>query len=202
MKLARHLYRIKLAILKRYWQISGRILLNSHEVKYQSGIRLYGFPIIKKSKNSNIKIGKDVVLCSDSRFTDLGISKPTILRTLKDHAKIEIGDRSGLSGTTICAMKSISIGAECLIGADVSIFDTDFHPISALNRRNNNDQHEIKSEPVVIEENVFIGTGSIIMKGVLIGKNSIIGAGSVVNRSIPENSIAAGNPCKVIRTLD
>lgn len=53
------------------------------------------------------------------------------------------------------------------------------------------------SGKVVIEDNVFIGTGSIILKGVRIGKNTIIGAGSVVTKDIPPNSVAMGNPCKV-----
>jgi maltose O-acetyltransferase len=53
--------------------------------------------------------------------------------------------------------------------------------------------------PVKIEDNVWIGGGVIILPGVTIGKNSVIGAGSVVTRSIPENSVAFGNPCKVIR---
>jgi acetyltransferase-like isoleucine patch superfamily enzyme len=57
------------------------------------------------------------------------------------------------------------------------------------------------SGKVVIEDNVFVGTGSIILKGVRIGKNTIIGAGSVVTKDIPPNSVAAGNPCKVILSI-
>lgn len=55
---------------------------------------------------------------------------------------------------------------------------------------------------VVIEDNCFIGVNTIILKGVTIGKNSIIGAGSLVCKDIPENSVAAGNPCKVICSLE
>ena len=54
---------------------------------------------------------------------------------------------------------------------------------------------------VTIGKNVWIGSGSIILPGVSIGDNSIIGAGSVVNKDIPENSIAVGNPCKVIKKI-
>jgi len=56
--------------------------------------------------------------------------------------------------------------------------------------------------PVVIGDNVFIGFRSIILSGVTIGNNVIIGAGSVVTTDIPDNSVAAGTPAKVIRTLD
>ncbi|MGJ1285265.1 acyltransferase [Sphingobacterium spiritivorum] len=56
--------------------------------------------------------------------------------------------------------------------------------------------------PIIIEDDVFIGFRSLILPGVKIGKGSIIGAGSVVNKSIPPNSVAVGNPCKVIKTTD
>lgn len=55
---------------------------------------------------------------------------------------------------------------------------------------------------VVIGNNVYFGTNVIILKGVTIGDNSIIGAGSIVNRSIPANSVATGNPCRVVCSLD
>jgi maltose O-acetyltransferase len=55
---------------------------------------------------------------------------------------------------------------------------------------------------VKIEDNVFVGAGTIILPGVTIGRNSIIGAGSVVSKSIPENMVVAGNPAKSIKSLD
>lgn len=58
------------------------------------------------------------------------------------------------------------------------------------------------SGAVTIEDNVFIGMNTTILKGVHIGKNVIIGAGSLVNKDISDNSVAAGNPCRVIMTLD
>lgn len=58
------------------------------------------------------------------------------------------------------------------------------------------------SGKVVLEENVFVGVNSVILKGVKIGKNTIIGAGSVVTHDIPANCVAAGNPCKMIMTLE
>lgn len=56
--------------------------------------------------------------------------------------------------------------------------------------------------PVKIEDNVWIGGGTIILPGVTIGKNSVIGAGSIVNKTIPENCVAVGNPCRVIREIN
>lgn len=56
--------------------------------------------------------------------------------------------------------------------------------------------------PVTIENNVWICTGAIVLPGITIGENSVIGAGSVVTKNIPPNSLAVGNPCKVIRYLE
>ena len=58
------------------------------------------------------------------------------------------------------------------------------------------------AKPVRIEDGVWIGGGAILLPGVTVGRNSVIGAGSVVNRSIPENCVAAGNPCRVVRRFD
>ena len=60
----------------------------------------------------------------------------------------------------------------------------------------------VKTAPIMIGKNCFIGCNSIILKGVTIGDNCTIGAGSVVTKSIPANTIAAGNPAKVIKTID
>jgi maltose O-acetyltransferase len=55
--------------------------------------------------------------------------------------------------------------------------------------------------PVTIEDDVWIGSGAIVCPGVSVGANSVIGAGSVVTRAVPAGVVAAGNPCRVIRSL-
>lgn len=90
----------------------------------------------------------------------------------------------------------IYIGDSVMIGPNV-IIDTGTHPINPELRRKQA-QYNIS---VVIEENVWIGGGAIILPGVRIGKNSVIGAGSVVTKDIPENVVAVGNPCKVMREI-
>ncbi len=170
------------------------------DVRLDSGVIVYGMPILDLKKGASLLIGKGVVLCSHSSRTALGVSKPVIIRAMNSAALIEIGADVGLSGTTICAMERISIGKECLFGADVTVFDNDFHPVDPVGRRFS--KVGVAVSPVVIGNNVFIGTKTIVMKGVTIGDNSIIGAGSVVVSSIPENVIAAGNPCKVLRSVE
>ena len=83
-----------------------------------------------------------------------------------------------------------------MIASDVTITDSDWHGIY--------DRTDYVATPkeVIIEENVWIGEKSIVLKGTKIGKNSIIGAGSVVSGEVPENVIFAGNPAREIKKLD
>lgn len=151
------------------------------------------------AKHSHFYLGNGCVMRSSLKSNALGITHPIVFATVRQGAELRIGDRVGISGGTLCAAKSISVGDSTLIGANTTIIDNDFHPLSAIDRRTDGAKGE--SAAVVIEENVFIGTGCLILKGVTIGKNSVIGAGSVVAKSIPPNVIAAGNPCVVVKQL-
>ncbi|GKU23686.1 maltose acetyltransferase domain-containing protein [Clostridium folliculivorans] len=91
----------------------------------------------------------------------------------------------------------ITIGNNVLIAPNVTIAVTG-HPVHPDLRQNG----EMYAFPITIEDFVWIGSGAIICPGVTIGKNSVIGAGSVVTKDIPANSIAAGNPCKVLREIN
>ncbi|MBI4651562.1 acyltransferase [Candidatus Desantisbacteria bacterium] len=161
----------------------------------------YGKPVIYMVKNSRIVIGPNCTLCSDSHFTSMGVGHPVILKTLRPNADIKIGADTGLSGTTICACIKVEIGNNVLFGANTVVVDTDFHALKPHGRRYNINPEDIKASPVIISNNVFVGSGAYILKGVHIGENSIIGAGAIVTRDIPANTIAAGNPARVIKEL-
>lgn len=110
-----------------------------------------------------------------------------------------IGDNVGVSGCSICAAYSISIGSFVLLGTGCMITDTDAHPLGHLERRNGKPP---KTAPVIIEDDVFVGTRAMILKGVTLGRGSIIGAGSVVTKSVPAFSICAGNPARIIGSVN
>jgi acetyltransferase-like isoleucine patch superfamily enzyme len=106
-----------------------------------------------------------------------------------------IGDHVGITGSSIVCFDHISIGNNVLIGPGCSIIDTDGHSINPDERRTG---FSISS-PIIIEDDVFIGTKCIILKGVRIGEGSIIAAGSVVMDSVPSFTVVAGNPAQKYR---
>ena len=91
----------------------------------------------------------------------------------------------------------IYIGDHVMLAPNV-VIATAGHPIEP-NLRKKAAQFNI---PVHIENNVWIGAGAVILPGVTIGENSVIGAGSVVTKDIPKNSVAYGNPCRVVREIN
>jgi acetyltransferase-like isoleucine patch superfamily enzyme len=95
----------------------------------------------------------------------------------------------------------VEIGANCILTHGVRIFCHD-GVCSVLYHIYGNLPDIVPSMKTTIGDNVYIGSGTTVLKGVTIGKNSVIGAGSVVTRSIPANSVAVGNPCKVISTIE
>ena len=120
---------------------------------------------------------------------------------------IFIGDKVIINmNCTFVDNNRIDIGNNVLIASNVQIY-TATHSVRLDERmvQNWSEGQEIcrtYALPVKIEDGVWIGGGVVILPGVTIGRNSVIGAGSVVTRSIPENCVAVGNPCRVIKQID
>lgn len=100
-------------------------------------------------------------------------------------------------GCIILDAAPVHIGKNVLLAPSVKIF-TATHPLT-YRERNSGIEY---AKPVHIGDNVWIGGGAIINPGVTIGNNSVIGSGSVVTKDIPENVMAVGNPCRVIKKID
>ena len=98
---------------------------------------------------------------------------------------------------TILDCNEVRIGHHVMIGPSVQIY-TAAHVLEAEAR---NQGWEI-AKPIVIEDNVWIGGGAILLPGVMIGRNAVVGAGAVVSRSVPANTVVAGNPARVIREIE
>ena len=111
---------------------------------------------------------------------------------------ITIGDGSWVNfGLTALDVAPIVIGQDVLIGPNCSLY-TAIHPTEPRPRRAKWES----AAPITLGDNVWLGGSVVVCPGVTIGENSIIGAGAVVTRDIPANSIAVGNPARVIRALD
>ena len=168
----------------------------------EQGLVVYGSPIIARHPGSRISAGHRVVLCSDSRRTALALNHPIKLATIRENAVIRIGDDVGISGACIVSAESISIGAGTLLGANVTIMDTDFHPLQPEGRRHSDDWSKIGVRPVELGHNVFVGAGATITKGARIGRDSVVAAAAVVTSgTYPDGAILAGNPAKVIGSV-
>ena len=157
---------------------------------------------IKKRSRSKIKYliyhytGMKSENAAIKRLTNLN-SKVSCHYLIKINGEIKLGAYILISpGTSIRSAKKITIGESTMIASDVTITDSDWHGIY--------DRTDYVATPkeVIIEENVWIGEKSIILKGTKIGKNSIIGAGSVVSGEVPDNVVFAGNPAREIKKLD
>lgn len=110
---------------------------------------------------------------------------------------IEVGDNFYSNhNLMILDAAKVTIGDNVFIGPNTSVY-TPCHPIDADARNT----FEEWAEPVAIGNNVWIGGSVTILPGVNIGDNVVIGAGSVVVKDIPSNSVAVGNPCKVVKNL-
>ena len=153
-----------------------------------------GLTRIRRYPDSTICIGETCRFNSSRNSVRIGLFKPCALVTLRKNARIELGEHVGCTSVTLAAANSIVIGNNVLLGANVFIMDTDWHNTNPDERQS----FDIISKPVIIENGVFIGYNSVVLKGVTIGENSVIAANSLVMSNIPPNSIAMGNPCKVI----
>jgi acetyltransferase-like isoleucine patch superfamily enzyme len=160
-----------------------------------------GEVVIKIGKNSKIEIGDSFVFTS-------GLTINPLCRNIRgticadDGASVKIGHNVGLSSACVWAHESIQIGNNVKVGGDTIILDSDAHSMDFMIRRDSILDMESKiNKPIVIGDDVLIGTRCIILKGCHIGNRSVIGSGSIVTKDIPPNEIWAGNPARFIRSI-
>ncbi|GFN29862.1 acyltransferase [Paenibacillus xylaniclasticus] len=177
-----------------------KLLLSAMKVKYGKGLLLKGVPVIFNKSGAELKIGDQVTINSSFLSNLVGLYQRTIIVTRTPEARIVIGDRVGISGATIYARKSITIGDNTNIGGNAKILDNDFHPLE-IEARNLDIKEKIGSRPITIGRNCFIGCNSLILKGTVLGDGCVVGAGAVVSGVFEDNCVIAGNPAKVIKKL-
>lgn len=149
-----------------------------------------GSAIVVAGKGT-IKIGND---CFFANYYDV----PNSITSTGNSGFITIGNQCYLNGTKIISENSIELEKLCMV-SDATIMDTDAHSIE-INRWD--PKAKVKTRPIYICENVWIGSKSAILKGVSIGKNSVVGLGTIVRQAVPENVVVVGNPQQIVKHLD
>ena len=186
-------------VADRVWTLVAKILYREPMLRTRCaavgrGVYLEG-ALPQLFGNGRISIGENVRI--GSRNTWLVGCK------VSDGAELVIGDRVHVNyQTTISVAKRVHIGDDTLIAGNVQIYDNISHPLSPERRLRHDAFTLEESSPVVIGKNCWIGNQAIIMRGVTIGDNSIVAAGAIVTKSVPPNVLVAGNPARVIKSIE
>ena len=146
-----------------------------------------------------ILMGRDVMINKrNGRFTTSGVCllrpacRIAVVGRGEQPAHLHIGEGTDIGDRTIINVsEQVEIGARCCISWDCDISDSDFHQIILADG-----QRPPTTEPVRIEDDVWLGVHCVILKGVTIGHHSVISAGSVVHRDVPPYSLLSGNPAR------
>ena len=178
-----------LAWLRGWWY---RVKFALQFKKFKAGrfFRVYGPLVI--SGPGRVRLGNNCLIISNA-------IKPVCIRTLSREAEVTLGNDSGLNGTSIQAIERVSIGDLSNI-ADAYITDTSSHSLARERRQES--AAEVRSQPVRIGRNVWVSVQTVILDGVTIGDDSVVGACTLVKEDIPEGVFVAGNPMRVITSVD
>ena len=201
-KTFRILRNIRRGIFRRF----NHIMFLMSGVEFGENMRIFNKVYLNVAKDSRVIIGNNFVMTSGEAFNPLCRMQRGMIY-VESGAEVIIGNETSMSSPCIWAKNSITIGNHVHVGGDCIILDTDCHNLDYSIRRSHEvmedgtsvDSATANSAPIIIEDDVMIGTRCIILKGVIIGARSVIAAGSVVTKSIPADCIAAGNPARVIK---
>jgi len=192
-------------VYRKLVHIAGRVIQRPRITMYQmlSSARFQGNPILHQPLQS---VGLGVIEFLGK--VNIGVfpspfffSSYAYIEARKSTAKVSIGDGTWINNgfSAIAEHTSICIGKRVMIGSNVEIYDSDFHGIRVCDR---NASKVEWAKPVVIEDEVFLGSNVRVLKGVTIGQGSVIANGSVVIKDIPSSVVAGGIPAKVIKVIE
>lgn len=202
------IYRGPRKFRKTFYLWFNRILFLHYGAQCGNNLQAYGKIYLNIERGATLSIGDNFNLISGDNYNPLCRNVYASIKLEGKDTIVVIGNNTGMSSPIIWARQSIRIGSRVKIGGDCIIMDSDAHSLDYRKRSSiekidgiSIDRVSTKCAPIVIEDDVLIGTRSVILKGVTIGARSVIAAGSIVTKSIPPDCVAGGNPCKVIRYL-
>jgi acetyltransferase-like isoleucine patch superfamily enzyme len=171
--------------------------LRTRGVRVGRQCRFYGIPRVHRARGACISLGDGCVIRSASGSNRYSRGLPTVLSAVAPGAVLTLGEHVGMSDSVIVCTKSVSIGAETLLGAETLVTDTDSHPTCPECRSAG---RPARTGEVRIGRECFIGTRSTILKGVRLAPGTCVGAGSIVTEGSGERGgVLAGIPARAVR---
>ena len=178
------------------WHV--RLLFRLNGIRFGRGHKAIGIPSVNVSLGGSATIGERFTIRAGLHDTEIGAVGCRI--RVGPKGVISIGNRVGMSNTTIVCEESVHIGDDVLIGGGVQLFDTNFHSTDADVRASGREiRADVRTAPLRIGSRVFIGANAIVCKGVTIGDEAVIAAGSVVVCDVPAGETWGGNPARRIK---
>ena len=174
------------------------MLFRLNGIRFGRGLKAIGIPSVNVSLGGVATIGERFTIRTGCGNTEVGSVGSRI--RVGPKGGLKIGDRVGMSNTTIVCEESVMIGDDVFIGGGVQIFDTNFHSTDASIRTSGHEcRSDVKTAPVRIGSRAFLGANATICKGVIIGEDAVVAAGSVVVSSVPAGETWGGNPARRIK---
>ena len=184
--------------LRTTWHTAKRLLIceplfKAYCTRYGRRLRT-GVFVHWVQGNGDIFIGDDVHVDGKSSFA--------FASHFADRPTLTIGDNTYVGhNCTFVVGRSITIGRDCLLASDISLFDSSGHSTDPVARRAGKPPEPEKVRPIVVGDGVWIAQRSIIFPGVTIGEGSVVSAASVVRNDVAPYTIVAGNPARQVATL-
>jgi acetyltransferase-like isoleucine patch superfamily enzyme len=183
----------------RLWSGIAYVRLRAHGAAVGRGLKVRGPIRLHCHRTAAIRIGVDCRIQSGFAGNPVGGSSRMAI-WVGPGGRLTLGDRVGLSNSTIVCLSSVTIEDDVFLGGDSKIYDTDFHSLDA-EERSLPGNPGARTAPVTIHRHAFVGGHAILLKGSVIGAAAVVGAGSVVRASVPEGELWAGNPARFVRAV-
>ena len=184
---------LRLSTWQNFWRIFYyQPMFRSKCEQVGKNLRLIG-GIPQIAGNLKIYLGDNVTLHGVSTFSACKVYDSPVLRIGNNvHMGYQVG---------IAVGDKVSIGNNVLMGNRITIYGYDLHPVDPIKRRSGESPAKEEIKPVVINDDVWIGSNVTILKGVVIGEAVVVAAGSIVTEDVPPFVIVAGNPAKIVKKI-
>ena len=184
-----------------FWTLVAWLRLRAHGATVGRGLRVRGPLRLHCHRTASIRIGNDCRIISGFKGGNPVGGFARMALWVGPGGRLQIGNRVGMSSSTIVCMRSVLIEDEALLGGGSQVFDTDFHSMDA-DERALSPHPQVRTAPVIVRRRAFVGGHSILLKGSMVGEGAILGAGSVLRSVVPDGQVWAGNPARFLRRLE